>query len=90
MEDIQKIDAIRKGVELIADGVNSYNNSVRKELKYAFGAVHSTLLNWIAVAVLEAVAERCDYDDRFYPVIKEAARLVRRVRGNENCLPSGR
>ena len=76
---IEKINAIRKGVELIAYGVNSYDNSIRKELKNAFGTVHSTLLNWIACAVLEAVAERCEFDDRFYPVIKEAARLVRRV-----------
>ncbi len=78
---LEKIDAIRKGVELIAEGVNSYDNSVRKELKNAFGTVHSTLLNWIACAVLEAVAERCDFDDRFYPVIKEAARLVKKVVG---------
>ncbi|MEW5899169.1 MAG: hypothetical protein AB1652_08370 [Bacillota bacterium] len=76
---LEKIDAVRKGVELIADGVNSYDNSVRKELKNAFGTVHSTILNWIACAVLEAVADRCEYDNRFYPVIKEAARLVRRV-----------
>ncbi len=78
---IEKINAIRKGVELIADGVNSYDSSVRKELKYAFGTVHSTLLNWIAFALLEAVADRCEHDDRFYPVIKEAARLVKKVVG---------
>ena len=66
---------------MIAEGVNCYDNSVRKELKNAFGTVHSTLLNWIACAILEAGADRCEYDDRFYPAIKEAARLVRRVTG---------
>jgi hypothetical protein len=76
---IQKIEDIRKGVELIAEGVNSYSNITSQELKAAFGTVHSTLLNRIAFAALEAAADRCDYDDRFYPVIKEAARLVRRV-----------
>ncbi|RKO65738.1 hypothetical protein [Desulfofundulus salinus] len=78
---IQKINDIRKGVELIAEGVNSYNNITRKELKAAFGEVHSTLLNWIAYAALEAVADRCEFDDRFYPVIKDAARLVKKAVG---------
>lgn len=56
----QKINNIRKGVELLADGINDYDNTVRSELKDAFGTVHSTLLNWIACAVLEAVADRCE------------------------------
>jgi hypothetical protein len=77
---LKKIDAIRNGVGLIAEGVNSYDKILRDELKNAFGTVHSTLLNWIACAVLEAVAER-EYDNRFYPAVKEAARLVKRVTG---------
>ena len=76
---IEKIQAIRKGVELIADGVNTYDDAVRKELKYAFGTVHSTILNSIAFELLAAISDRSEYDDRFYPVIKEAARLVKRV-----------
>jgi hypothetical protein len=79
--DIQKIKAIYKGVELIADGVNSYSQSVRGELKNALSTVHSTILNWIACAVLEAVADRCDFDNRFYPVVKEAARLAKKAVG---------
>lgn len=78
---LKKIDAIRNGVGLIAEGVNSYDKILRDELKNAFSTVHSTLLNWIACAVLEAVADRCEYDNRFYPVVKEAARLVKRVTG---------
>ncbi len=78
---LKKIDAIRNGVGLIAEGVNSHDKILRDELKNAFGTVHSTLLNWIACAVLEAVADRCEYDNRFYPVVKEAARLVKRVTG---------
>lgn len=68
-------------VELLAEGVNTYNVNARKKLKDAFSTVHSTLLNWIAFALLEVIADRCDYDDRFYPVIKEAARLVKKVTG---------
>lgn len=40
---IEKISAVRNGVKLIADGVNSYDNDVRKELKYAFGEVFKEL-----------------------------------------------
>jgi len=76
---MEKIDAIKTGVKLIADGINTYDNTVKKELKYAFGTVHSTMLNSIAFELLEAIAERSEHDDRFYPVIKEAARLVKKV-----------
>jgi len=77
----QKIEDIKKGVDLIADGINSYDNIVRKELTAAFGAVHSTLLNWIAFAVLKAISDRSEFDDRFYLVIKEAAQSVKRMTG---------
>jgi len=79
MEANPKTEALKTGVELIADGVNTYDSAVRKELKYAFGTVHSTLLNSIAFELLEAIAERSEFDDRFYPVIKEAARLVKKI-----------
>jgi hypothetical protein len=73
-----KINAIYAGVKQLADGANSYDSAVRQELKYAFGKVHSVILNTIAVAVLEAIAER-EHDNRFYPAVKEAARLVGRL-----------
>ncbi|RJO63154.1 MAG: hypothetical protein C4542_00480 [Dehalococcoidia bacterium] len=78
---VEKIDAIREGVNLIAEGVNTYDKNIHKELKYALGTVHSVLLNRIAYVVLEAVAERCEFDDRFYPVICDAARLVKKTKG---------
>lgn len=74
-----KKNAIKTGVELIASGVNTYDGTVRKELKYAFSTVHSTLLNLIAFELLKAVADRSEHDDRFHPIIKEVARLFKKA-----------
>ncbi|WP_027717400.1 hypothetical protein [Desulfovirgula thermocuniculi] len=71
-------EKLEEGVRLIAEAIN-HTPSLHRDLQDAFSALHPALLNRITLAALNAVAERSEYDGRFSPIIREAARLLRKA-----------
>lgn len=74
---------IAQAVGLLADALNMERVQAMPEIVAAFKKTHSTLLNQLAGAVLEAVASRPEEDLRIHPgLLKMAKELHKRVRGH--------
>lgn len=71
---------IAQAVDLLVDALNMERAQAMPEIVAALKKTHSTLLNQLAGAVLEAVASRPEEDLRIHPgLLKMAKELHRRV-----------
>lgn len=73
MKEIREISVV-EAVQVLANAVNGNHRQGGQEIADAFSRVHSTLLNQIAGAVLQAVAGRMEDDRRIHPKLWRMAK----------------